>query len=224
MHDARYYYDIWMNYENDARESGLRYQGFDMDGIFLRDPNHKKTLYLLMKDGKVIKEIIGRKTREYLTLDELKGDTYELYSDIIVYKSGYLTLDKKPKMTMNTILKKLYNRIYSKPLDTPVSGAVTEYFSYMAKNDIMVSVMTVQGLCDENRSRVYYGAKIFPFIKELDRDTSLYAIFYDYISDTKAENTYQRCNDAIEELQGFLKDAQGNSEWKGCKLKYPIPF
>lgn len=239
-HDAKYFFDllckVYYNLHDGYFQSKKHYYRSDCANGYItvhhaeeRENEEPGTYYHIQRDGTVLVENSYHYKSKVISLDDLDGDDFELFSRINIYKSGYVVLnpaeDKDNRKYAKRVISSLHGYIaslepdywkrYSEEERTyPVlcggsswSNGLTEEFSYYAVNGLEVHIQTIPVFCRENDNRKYFGLIPIPFIKNLNNDIAFHVTFVDFDrQEVDKASRLKQCNDAVKELMGYISN------------------
>lgn len=201
--------DILVSYTNDLfrkNTEGHEYYGFMngnisvyIDGV--KDPYY----YTIYKNGDVSKFRKGDIVKiSDLTVSDLPSDAeYKIYSDIQVVTAGYITFKSKIKPMDKKLITALWD-YYNEPDNKDgfrSSSSISFSKDYMkqiainANPGTTIKILSVPELAVLNCNLGYFEKKIFPFIKSMNNENSVYM----YITQLRVESTFmvpdkKKCN------------------------------
>ena len=101
-------------------------------------------------------------------------------------------------------------------------NGLTDYFMYSGVNGIVVHVETIEHLCNENMQRKYYDMRPVPFIKSIDSSSAIHICFVQCMYKLNCTGIQKSCNEALQELIGYMDDIEIKCKWIERKTKYPV--
>lgn len=235
---AEYFYDRLRRYKDEESTSGKSYLGYDHGMVAIHHSGDESTRYTIFSNGRVCQRRLEDQSGKLLSIAELAGDDYELFSGIQVVKSGYLVLKNADSIDfVENILMELLQ--YIKHLkgndmvgaadripDICCQNAVQENrvgsFFYGYPMGVEVQLQTVKSFCKENVSRKYYGAKCIPFDTSMNAKNAIHVNFLTVIKDLTRVTDRKKCSMALEDLLQFLESLGVEAEWAECEMKKPV--
>ena len=187
------------------------------------------TYYHINMDGSVTQKNVYDYHDVTMTLDDLTGDDFELFSTIQIYKSGYVVLEapenesdvkgyaKKVLSNLAYHIESLApdwwqrhseNQVRDYPLMVGGSywdNGLTEEFQYCSLNGMEIHIQTIHEFCKENENRKYFGCLPIPFRKDMDSNLAFHVTLVDFMrKDVSEEQRMKQCNDAVREMMGYI--------------------
>ena len=238
--NAQYFYKRLLRYSIESSTSGKYYYGYSNSSVQIHRKNNNSEWYSVFVGGSVTKENIDGDIIRGLNISDLLGDDFEIFNIVQIVKSGYLVIEKDDTRitNMRVIISKLHKYIQS--FETPWwssevklniphlcggstwTNGSTDYFMYSGINGIEVHVETIKHLCDENIQRKYYDVRPIPFIKSIDSSSAIHIRFVYSMYKPDRAGIQKRCNEALQELIGYMNDIGIKCEWIERKTKYPV--
>lgn len=235
--NAKYFYDRMIGYNDESRKSGMYYYGMSNGMVDIHHKGDETTYFVIYRDGTVLQENIGEyKHLLKLTIDDLKGDDFELFNVVQILKSGYLILDTKTELEVKKIISRLHEYIesfddhemFSSKKDIPVLcggsiwiSGVTNSFVYISPNGINLEIHTIRELCEKNVNRKYYGLRCIPFIKKIDNKSAIHVNFVQAMYNENYEEVKKRCENSLTDLLRYMKEIDVHCKWVECKMQSP---
>lgn len=192
-----------------------------------RNDEKEGTYYLIELDGSVRMKNAYDESVVKMTINDLNGYDFELFSPIFIYKCGYVVLEPLNEIDSKGYAKKVLSNLHhyisslepdywqrnsDEKITYPVlvggsswDNGLTDEFSYMSTAGLEVRIQTIREFCKENENRKYFELSPIPFMKEMDSNSAFHVTFSDFVrKEMSAEDRIKRCNRAVRELMEYI--------------------
>lgn len=234
--NAKYFYNRLLGYDEESMKARKWLYDYCNGSVDIHRIDNEDICYTIWKNGSISVKEKGAFTGKKLSIDDLSGDDFELYSIVQNFKCGYLLLptassERDVKMVISNFHHTIesfeddYGMYGNKNIPVLCGGSswtngLTDGFEFYASNDIEVHLSTIHNICDENVMRKYYDAKCFPFIKDIKNTEAIYVQFVDSAHKRPIKETIKKCNEALKELISYCNI--DDIKWVNCKMRKPI--
>lgn len=236
--NAKYYYDMMMNYKQESTEKGLHWFGLANGSVQIHHKYDDDNWYTLFKDGNVILNNRHKLTLDTFGIDDLAGDDFELFFAVQIFKSGYFKLkDTSSVYDVRIELTRLYNYISELEDDHDldknskpgmcgsamwIRGLLDSGFSFYATNKVEVQINTIHEMIEGNKGRKHYGLRCVPFDKSMKRNNAFHISFVKSICGKENKEIYDDCEKALSDLLLYISRARIRGMWFDTNLKKPV--
>lgn len=220
---ARDFYNLLLNYQSEKEKSGYEYYGLEGGICTIHKIFNKNFWYNIYKDGTVIQEFKNTDRTVKMSINDLTGDNYELYSPFQVVRCGYIELNiDTSKHDIQNIMYRIFNEKITE--DRRLDWSVhRNYFRYGSKKSayITMELSTIRKVVGDNINRRYYGLSCFPFNKCQDRTKSIYVKFIVDTTEVRTKDEQMlECDKALSELLSYFTDI--DKKWINVRIPKQI--
>lgn len=230
--NANYFYDLMLSHKEIVNKSGRQYIGYSDGIINITEKGADNIYYNISRDKRVIKINAISGDIDILTLDDLKGDKYELFNILKQYKTFYYLFDESTQQKVFNNISLITEKIMEKGWDkdsgiTYIMHTInkfgnTDSLYYVASNGVRVNIRTVKSLCFENKTRKLFSVPCLPFNKKISDWSGLYiGLEYSQL-DKSTFDIYRACDAALDEFKNICNEVDVKGRVKECKMFAPI--
>lgn len=230
---ARYFYETLVNHRKQIDDPNpIRCTHYDYGNTEIHHKGEYMRWYFISINGEVSEQNLFGCANDDLTIDDLEGDDFELFSSEPIYKAGYIKFEDT--VTIRDVqerITELYYQVEYPDLDWGVnvkdSVKSTKYltesgFEYEF-SELRIELELIKDFVADNRGRKHYGLKYIPFDPNMTSTNSVHVLLREDICNARSNREiYNSCNKAIAYLEKQMKLADVQGTWVETYFRKPI--